>query len=103
MGGAVKEADVTLVDPHKLERNPDNPRLIFREEDMLALQDSIKDQGILVPLTVYASGNKYRLLDVERRLRSGIKLGLPTVPGDFRGETKCAADRYIYYGDRALL
>ena len=80
MGDAVKEADVTLVDPHKLERNPDNPRLIFREEDMLALQESIRDQGILVPLTVYAVSDKFRLLDGERRWRSAIKLGMPRVP-----------------------
>jgi ParB family transcriptional regulator, chromosome partitioning protein len=81
MGGALKEAaEVTLVDPHKLERNKDNPRLIFREEDMLALQESIRDQGILVPLTVYAEGDIYRLLDGERRWRSAIKLGMPRVP-----------------------
>ena len=76
----MKEAEVTLVDPHKLERNPDNPRLIFREDDMLALQDSIREQGILVPLTVYAEGNRYRLLDGERRWRSALKLGMPRVP-----------------------
>jgi ParB family transcriptional regulator, chromosome partitioning protein len=80
MGGVVKEAEVNLVDPHKLVRNKDNPRLVFREEDMLALQESIKDQGILVPLTVYAEGEKYRLLDGERRWRSAIKLGMPRVP-----------------------
>lgn len=76
----MKEAEVTLVDPHKLLRNKDNPRLVFREEDMLALRESIKDQGILVPLTVYAEGDKYRLLDGERRWKSAIKLGLPRVP-----------------------
>lgn len=76
----MKEAEVTLVEPRKLERNPDNPRLVFREDDMLALQESIREQGILVPLTVYAQGSRYRLLDGERRWRSALKLGMPRVP-----------------------
>ena len=76
----MREAAVTLIDPKKLDRNPDNPRLIFREEEMQALQDSIKAQGILVPLTVYRGGKTYRLLDGERRWRSALKLGMPRVP-----------------------
>jgi ParB family chromosome partitioning protein len=76
----VKDTDVTLADPKLLNRNPDNPRLIFREEEMQALQDSIRAQGILVPLTVYRDGKLYRLLDGERRWRSALKLGMPRVP-----------------------
>jgi ParB/RepB/Spo0J family partition protein len=72
--------NVRLVDPKALDRNPDNPRLIFREEEMQALQDSIRAQGILVPLTVYSDGKIYRLLDGERRWRSALKLGMPRVP-----------------------
>lgn len=76
----MKSAAVTLIDPHKLDRNPDNPRLIFHEDEMQALQQSIASQGILVPLTVYADGGVYRLLDGERRWRSALKLGMPRVP-----------------------
>jgi ParB family chromosome partitioning protein len=71
---------VTLLDPGKLERNKDNPRLIFRQDDLDALQQSIADQGILVPLTVFKEGHGYRLLDGERRWRCAIKLGLSKVP-----------------------
>jgi ParB family transcriptional regulator, chromosome partitioning protein len=71
---------VTLVNPDKLERNDDNPRLIFRQEDLDALQQSIASQGILVPLTVFKEGRGYRLLDGERRWRCAIKLGLSQVP-----------------------
>jgi ParB family transcriptional regulator, chromosome partitioning protein len=76
----MKESDVTLVDPKQLDRNPDNPRLVFREDEMQALLDSIRAQGILVPLTVYRQGKLYRLLDGERRWRSSLKLGMPRVP-----------------------
>jgi len=76
----VEQTSVRLVNPKDLDRNPDNPRLIFREDEMQALQDSIRAQGILVPLTVYRDGRLYRLLDGERRWRSALKLGMPRVP-----------------------
>jgi ParB/RepB/Spo0J family partition protein len=71
---------ITLIDPSRLERNPENPRLIFRLDDLELLQDSIKNQGILVPLTVYRDGQRYLLLDGERRWRCALKLGLAQIP-----------------------
>jgi ParB/RepB/Spo0J family partition protein len=71
---------VRLVDPRHLERNPENPRLIFRQEELDALQDSIAEQGILVPLTVYKDNKSIILLDGERRWRCALKLGLSSVP-----------------------
>ncbi len=71
---------VRLLDPRLLHRNKQNPRLIFREEELKALEDSIAHQGILVPLTVYADGEKYFILDGERRWRCAKSLGLQKVP-----------------------
>src|SRR5574341_47899 len=71
---------IRLIDPEKIERNPENPRLIFRTDELQALQDSIKAQGILVPLTVFSDRDKFVLLDGERRWRCATKLGLPQVP-----------------------
>lgn len=71
---------VTLIAPNDLERNQDNPRLVFRQDDLDSLQKSIADQGILVPLTVFREGKRYRLLDGERRWRCALKLGLSSVP-----------------------
>jgi ParB family transcriptional regulator, chromosome partitioning protein len=76
----VADSNVSLVDPKQLDRNPDNPRLIFREDEMQSLRESIREQGILVPLTVYRDRKLYRLLDGERRWRSALKLGMPRVP-----------------------
>lgn len=72
--------EINLLDPDKLKRNPENPRLVFHQEELDALQRSIKEQGILVPLTVYRDGKQHYLLDGERRWRSAIKLGLNRVP-----------------------
>lgn len=71
---------VLLVETNNISPNPENPRLIFHQDELDALLDSIKQQGILVPLTVYREGSKYRILDGERRWRSATKLGLPKVP-----------------------
>jgi ParB family chromosome partitioning protein len=76
----VTTASVELIDPRKLQKNPDNPRLIFQAEELSALEDSIREQGILVPLTVYRDGRMYTLLDGERRWRCSIRLGLHKVP-----------------------
>ena len=71
---------VRLIEPEKIFPNPENPRLIFRQEELDTLQDSIAKQGILVPLTLYQDGNQYFLLDGERRWRSSLKLGLSKIP-----------------------
>jgi len=71
---------VATLDPKLIEPNPDNPRLIFREEELSSLSDSIAKQGILVPLTVYEDGRKFKLLDGERRWRCSLRLGFVSVP-----------------------
>ncbi|PZR93161.1 MAG: hypothetical protein DI537_11195 [Stutzerimonas stutzeri] len=72
---------IRLVDPANIDRNPENPRLIFREDELLALQESIATQGILVPLTIYQRAtDRYVILDGERRWRCALKLGLTAVP-----------------------
>ena len=72
---------VEFVSPKELQQNPENPRLIFRENDLQTLFESISLQGILVPLTVFRkSARTLVLLDGERRWRCAIKLGLSRVP-----------------------
>jgi ParB/RepB/Spo0J family partition protein len=71
---------VAAIETRKLSPNPENPRLIFHQDELEALQDSISGQGILVPLTVYRDGSAFRILDGERRWRCAVKLGLASVP-----------------------
>ena len=71
---------VRLIDPQILKKNPDNPRLIFRQKELDELQLSIAAQGILVPLTVFEEKKNFCLLDGERRWRCAVKLGLSSVP-----------------------
>lgn len=69
-----------LTDPDRIKQNPENPRLIFHEDELRDLEKSIEQQGILVPLTVYEEGKHYVLLDGERRWRCARTLGLKRIP-----------------------
>ena len=60
----------------KIKPSPYQPRLIFELED---LRESIKQDGILVPLTVRKKDGYYELIDGERRLRLSKQLGHKTV------------------------
>jgi ParB family transcriptional regulator, chromosome partitioning protein len=68
------------VDPVMIRKNPENPRIIFREEDLDQLMRSIDQVGIQVPLSIYQKKKQYYLIDGERRWRCSLKLGLKTVP-----------------------
>lgn len=73
-------AEITRIQPERIEASPHNPRLIFGAEDQRRLRESIDEVGILVPLTVYEVETGFRLIDGERRWRCALELGLQTVP-----------------------
>lgn len=64
----------------KIVRNPENPRLLFRQAELDQLTDSIARHGIQVPVVVYLDKGNYVLIDGERRWRSAIKLNMSTLP-----------------------
>lgn len=90
------------ISPNKIERNPDNPRLVFRQEEMESLLLSIDKHGIRVPLAVYPHGDNYRLLDGERRWRCALKLNLPTVPAIVEDEPSPLENLLLMYNIHAL-
>ncbi len=77
-----KAQGLVYLKPDQIDRNPENPRLIFDSVKMQELQDSINEIGILVPLIVYYDDDreKYILLDGERRLKCARALKLNRVP-----------------------
>ena len=68
------------IPPSKIEKNPANPRMVFRQEEMDKLLVSIDQHGIQVPLTVYEDNGKFILIDGERRWRCALKLNIKTIP-----------------------
>lgn len=68
-----------------IEANPDQPRKIFRDEELEELKDSVAEYGVLQPLIVKkADGRKFFLIAGERRLRAATLAGLKTVPAIVR-------------------
>lgn len=63
-----------------IDRNPENPRLVFRPGELENLLESIRVHGIQVPISVYRDGARYVLIDGERRWRCSLKLNRPTIP-----------------------
>ena len=60
--------------------NPTQPRKVFREEALQELRDSIRQHGILQPLSVRRVGSSYELIAGERRLRAAQMAGLTEIP-----------------------
>ena len=60
--------------------NPAQPRKLFCEKSLDELTESIRQHGILQPLSVRRVGTGYELIAGERRLRAGIQAGLTEIP-----------------------
>jgi ParB family chromosome partitioning protein len=69
----------------KIESNPYQPRTNFDEESLKELANSIKEQGIIQPITVRLSeNNKFQLISGERRLKASLSAGLEEIPAYIR-------------------
>lgn len=80
VAGAVAEIDINLI-----EANPFQPRTEFDEVALAELAQSIKEQGIIQPVTVRKLGyNRYQLISGERRLRASKLAGLAKIPAFIR-------------------
>ena len=71
---------VVFLPARSIQPNPAQPRKIFREEALRELAESIRQHGILQPLSVRRVGTAYELIAGERRLRAGILAGLTEIP-----------------------
>ena len=71
---------VVFLPARAIKPNPAQPRRIFREEALAELADSIRQHGILQPLSVRRVGLSYELIAGERRLRAGQMAGLTEIP-----------------------
>lgn len=75
-----KETGVTSIPIDKIEANPYNPRTRFEKEALEQLSASIKEHGIIQPITVRKVGQKYQIISGERRFRASQLAGLDEIP-----------------------
>jgi ParB family chromosome partitioning protein len=80
MSPSGERSKIASVSPKAIEKNPNNPRRYFNEERLDLLRTSIQEVGVLVPLIAYRAGDRYVLMDGERRWRSALDLGVEAVP-----------------------
>lgn len=77
---AISEINIDLISP-----NPDQPRRSFSDEGLEELAASIRELGIIQPLSLRdAPDGKYQIIAGERRWRAAQRAGLLTVPAYVR-------------------
>ncbi|HQN94265.1 MAG TPA: ParB/RepB/Spo0J family partition protein [Prolixibacteraceae bacterium] len=81
----VAATSIDEIEISKIEANPWQPRTTFDGEALQDLANSIKEVGIIQPLTLRkVSENKYQIIAGERRFRASKLAGLEKVPAFIR-------------------
>ena len=73
-----KQANTIAID--QIDPNPVQPRRVFQADSLHQLADSIRSHGIIQPLVVRLSGERFQLVAGERRWRAARIAGLSEVP-----------------------
>jgi ParB family chromosome partitioning protein len=92
LGALIEENDIRSNNPvsnevaiNEIEANPFQPRIHFDEDALNDLATSIKELGIIQPITLRKLGNnKYQIIAGERRFRAAKIAGLNTIPAFVR-------------------
>ncbi len=80
MGAGISEIDLS-----KIEANPFQPRTKFDEEALQELATSIKEIGLIQPITLRkVAEDKYQIIAGERRFRASQLAGLKSIPAYVR-------------------
>jgi len=82
---AIDTGDIAVIDIDKIDTNPFQPRSQFDEQALAELTESIKQLGIIQPITVrLLKKDKFQLISGERRLRAARMAGLEKIPAFIR-------------------
>jgi ParB family chromosome partitioning protein len=75
------EPHIAAIEIARVAPNPLQPRKEFSPENLAELTESIKEHGIIQPITVRkVAGDRFELISGERRVRASIEAGLTTIP-----------------------
>ena len=78
-------AGINEIELSKIEANPFQPRTKFDEESLKELAASIKEIGLIQPITLRkVEDGKYQIIAGERRFRASQMAGLETIPAYVR-------------------
>lgn len=78
-------SSINEIELSKIKVNPGQPRQLFDEEAMEELASSIRQIGVIQPITLREVENDiYQIIAGERRYRASVKAGLKTIPAYIR-------------------
>ncbi len=78
-------SSISEIELSKIVANPDQPRRTFDEEALQELSDSIREHGVISPITLRDNGDgSYMIIAGERRFRASKLAGLDRIPAYIR-------------------
>lgn len=96
------EAELRDIPIDKIDRNKENPRLLFRPKEMADLLESIRLYGVQVPISVYRESGRFILIDGERRWLCCKKLNKRTIPALIQDEPEPLVNLLLMFNIHAL-
>lgn len=83
-----ESADIVRIPADMIEPNPFQPRMSFDTEALEELAASIRNFGLIQPVTVRKNGDKYQIISGERRFRACRMTGMEMIPAYIRSATE---------------
>ena len=87
------EIDIDLISP-----NPNQPRTNFKKEELEELGESIKRNGLLQPILVRKTGDRYEIIAGERRWQACKNIGLEKIPVHIKKMTQSEVAQAVSKG-----
>ena len=75
---------IVEIELENIEVNPYQPRTFFDEESLRELASSIKELGVIQPITVRKIDGNFQLVSGERRFRASKLIGNKSIPAYIR-------------------
>ena len=74
--------ELQMVSIEKIVPNPYQPRLEFDQESLMDLAQSIRENGLIQPITLKENNGKYEIIAGERRYRACMMIGMTEIPAN---------------------
>lgn len=81
-------AELSYIPLDKIKPNPEQPRKEFDKQALEELTQSVRENGVIVPITVMKENGEYILIAGERRYRAAKSASLSEIPAYIRIATK---------------